>query len=152
MCCFKKKIDAKSMSRGRSFNKHITGDKDFIYKQLLTNFDYLYEEFTIKSYETKKVAIFFRDKDMITTFYEQKIPNYTFDRVVLLKEIKEIFQKYYDKNKLYRSTGVVFCTLKRRAFHQTTIFEILTNKQSFQTEKLLDTINTVNHRFHTHLI
>jgi hypothetical protein len=92
------------MSRARSFNKNITNDKKYLYSQLLLNFNYLYEEFTIKRYTLKKVSIYFRDKSKKTYIYNFTLAKKTFLRSEILNVIKVLFIENYDINMLCRST------------------------------------------------
>ena len=118
---------------------------------LLLNFNNLYDEFTLKSFELKKVSIFFRDKLKITHVFHHNIWNYTSVRKEILDIIKKLFEANYDENTLYRSTWIIFSNLKNTSFHQTSIFEktyILENKNS----NLITTINKINTKFKKHKI
>ncbi len=147
----KKTPFSKSISRGRSFNKNITNDFDFLFSQLLLNFNYLFEEFSIKNYETKKVLIFFRYFDKKTYFFEQKLAFYTNDRKILLEIVKKIFILSYNKSNLYRSTGIVFSSLKDASFHQTHIFENNVFTKNYNTD-IYKLINNINKKYNSHKI
>lgn len=147
----KKTNFSKSISRGRSFNKNITNNKEFLYSQLLLNFNNLYEELTFKEFECKKISLFFRDKEKRTHIIHYNIWTYTYLRNELLSILKKMFEQFYDENKLYRSTWVVFSNLKNISFHQTSIFEkrlVLENKNN----NLINIINNINSKFNTHKI
>ena len=147
----KKNKISKSISRGRSFNKNITNNKDFIYSQMLINFNYLYEEFTIKKYELKKVTIFFRDKEKITTLFHHNLWYHTYLRSDILKIVQSLFLNNYSSDTLYRSTWVVFSNLKKQDFHQINLFE----KRYIKSDRNLDLINTINNinkKFNVHKI
>ncbi|MDD3793527.1 MAG: hypothetical protein PHI37_01850 [Candidatus Gracilibacteria bacterium] len=146
----KKSHFSKSISRGRSFNKNITNNPNFLLKQLILNFNYLYEELILKNYETKRVSIFFRNKDKQTLVFNYTLPIYTTDRKVLLEVVKNMFKIYFDSRILYRSTGIVFSLLKDISFHQTNIFEkniLRTNKKEIYT-----IINEINLKYDNHKI
>lgn len=144
----KKNNFSKSISRGRSFNNNITKDFEFIYKQLIINFNFLFEEFINNNYETKKIVIFFRYIDKKTYFFEQKLAFYTDDRRILLEVVKRLFYDIYDSNNLYRSTWIIFCDLKSNSFHQTHIFEN-TNKSN---TVLYSIVNEINKKYNNHKI
>ena len=147
----KKSKQIKSMSRWRSFNKQITNNKDFLYSQLLLNFNNLYEELTIKNFETKKVSIFFRDKEKMTSLFHFNLSSYISTREELLKYMQELFNKFYDSWNLYRSTGIIFSKLKKTEFHQTSIFE-KTNILENNNTNLIKVINAINSKFDRHKI
>lgn len=147
----KKSQFSKSISRWRSFNKNITNDFDFLLKQLILNFNYLFEEFSFKNYETKRVSIFFRDKEKQTLVFNYGLPCYTWDRKVLLEIVKKMFSLYFDEKLLYRSTGIIFSSLKDKSFHQTNIFEkrLVLNDQK---KEIYSIINDINKKYDNHKI
>lgn len=145
----KKSKISKSISRWRSFNKQITNNKSFLFTQLLINFNYLYDEFILKEFETKKVSIFFRDKEKITHVFNISFQKHIFKRDKLLKAIKALFEKHYNEYILYRSTGIIFWNLKKKSFHQTSFFD----KNNHDTDIELNLIlNEINHKFGSYKI
>lgn len=147
----KKNNFSKSISRGRSFNKNITNDSDFLLKELISNFNFLFEELILKNYETKRVSIFFRDKEKQTFIFHYTLPCFTIDRRVLLEIIKYMFKIYFNDNVLYRSTWIVFSNLKDRSFHQTNIFENNFSKTTTKKE-IYTIINDINLKYDNHKI
>lgn len=147
----KKNTFSKSISRGRSFNKNITNDSDFLLKELISNFNFLFEELILKNYETKRVSIFFRDKEKQTFIFHYTLPCFTIDRRVLLEIIKYMFKIYFNDNVLYRSTWIVFSNLKDRSFHQTNIFENNFSKATTKKE-IYTIINDINLKYDNHKI
>jgi len=147
----KKSPETKSMSRWRSFNKNITNNKDFLYSQLLINFNYLYEEFSIKNFRLKKISIFFRNKEKQTLLYDFNLTEYSFDREKFIKIIQYLFKQNYDEKTLYRSTGVIFSKLEKNKNQQLSLFE-KTNKQKKVNKNLLSAINKINSKYTTHKI
>ncbi len=147
----KKTHFSKSISRWRSFNKNITNDRDFLLKELILNFNYLYEELVLKNYETKKVSIFFRNKEKQTFIFHYTLPIFTTDRKVLLEVIKNMFKIYFDSRILYRSTWIVFSLLKDISFHQTNIFEKTFLKPNNKKE-IYTILNEINLKYDNHKI
>lgn len=147
----KKNNFSKSISRGRSFNKNITNDSDFLLKELISNFNFLFEELILKNYETKRVSIFFRDKEKQTFIFHYTLPCFTIDRRVLLEIIKYMFKIYFNDNVLYRTTWIVFSNLKDRSFHQTNIFENNFSKTTTKKE-IYTIINDINLKYDNHKI
>lgn len=140
---------SKSMSRWRSFNKNITNNKDFLYSQLLLNFNYLYEELIRKNYTLKKISIYFRDKDKHTYVYNHVLLEKTFLRKNILKIIKKLYLKNYNLNMLCRSTWVIFSNLKIIENEQLSLFEII-RKENKINHNLLSVINNINNKYESH--
>lgn len=147
----KKSSFSKSISRWRSFNKNITSNYDFLLNQFILNFNHLFEELILKNYETKRVSIFFRNKEKQTLVFNYTLPVYTNDRKVLLEVVKNMFILYFDNRILYRSTWIVFSSLKDRSFHQTNIFENPFLKASYKKE-IYTIINEINIKYDNHKI
>ena len=147
----KKTVESKSMSRWRSFNKNITNDFKFLYSQLLLNFNYLYEEFTLKNYKLKKLSIYFRDKEKKTHVYHFSFKEHTFLRKNILENIKKLFIKNYNENMLYRSTWVIFSGIEKINVTQLSLFENY-NKINSSSTDLLKTINSINMKFDSHKV
>jgi len=142
----KKSKQIKSMSRWRSFNKSITNNKDFLLKQLIINFNVLYEEFINKDLELKSVSIFLRDKNFITHIYKYSFLEHTYIRSKIYLQIKKIFDKNFDKNNNYRSTWIIFSDFRTYKPHQTSIFDKkIRDKNNYLL--LSKTINNINRKF-----
>jgi hypothetical protein len=141
----------KSMSRWRSFNKNITNNKDFLYKQLLLNFNYLYDEFSIKKYTLKKISIFFRDRNKITYVYNYTFSENKFIRNEILKSIQKLFIENYDNTIFLRSTGIVFSGLIKKEEEQLSLFSNI-NKINNSNLELNSVINMINNKFNSHIL
>lgn len=139
----KKSTNIKSMSRSRSFNKNITNNKEFLYKQLKLNFEILFEEFTTKNISLKNVAIFLRDKNFITHIYKYNFSDYTFIRSEIFFVIKNLFEKNVLFNNQYRSTWIIFSDFKSYKPYQTSIFDkSLRDKNNYlELSKIIENIN-----------
>lgn len=142
---------SKSMSRWRSFNKNITNNKEYLYSQLLLNFNHLYEEFTIKNYTLKKISIYFRDIAKQTHIYHYVLSEKTFLRKDILKVVQKLYLENYDLNMLCRSTWVVFSNLKEIKEEQLSLF-YNTRKENKINHKLLNVINSINKEYSSHKI
>ncbi|MDP2091262.1 MAG: hypothetical protein Q8K30_06730 [Candidatus Gracilibacteria bacterium] len=145
----KKSPEAKSMSRGRSFNHRITNNKSFLKTQLINNFNILYEEFIGKEIELKSVSIFMREKSMFTNMYTIKLNDFTYIRNEILKIVLFLFENNYNENTLYRSTGVVFGNFRTYKPHQTSIFDKPLRDKGNNLQ-LVKTVNTLNQKYGTH--
>ena len=147
----KKNPYSKSMSRGRSFNKEITSDKSFLYSQILLNFNHLYEEFSLRNYQLKKVSIFFRNKEKLTTIFHYNLPEYTTSRKEILIIVQRLLETYYSSKELYRSTWVVFWSLEKIQSTQLNLFEKVRTTQKHNAQ-LISVINSINAQFKSHKV
>lgn len=145
----KKSQTVKSMSRWRSFNYYITNNKDFLKKQLISNFNWLYEEFIAKWMELRTISIFLRDKALYTHIFTHNFMDHTYLRSNLLKKVLELFEKNYDINFLYRSTWVVFSNFRSYKPHQTSIFDVPLRDKTNHL-KLAETVNLINKKYWSH--
>lgn len=148
----KKKNPDQSISRWRSFNKQITNNKIFLYEQLLSNFNCLYEEFIDKNMQLKKVGIFFRNKEFITLSYEHSFNEYTNDRKEILEIIKTLFKINYNNTQLYRSTWIVFNNLQKYKAIQLDLFTKKEDNTKINNLKLAKTVNFINKKYWNHKI
>jgi hypothetical protein len=147
----RKNPESQSMSRWRSFNKNITNNKEFLYKQLLENFNYLYQEFSENNYKANKVSIFFRDKEKQTHIYNYCWTKKVFERQKLFKVVEFLFNQNYSKDMLCRSTWVVFAWLEKNINIQLNIFENI-NKQQNSSKQLFSVINKINSKYNSNKI
>ncbi len=147
----RKNTESKSMSRWRSFNKNITNNKEFLYSQLLLNFNYLYEEFSLKNFNLKKVSIFFRDKQKITHIFHFSLEKRIFFRKDILNIVQKLFLLNYNENMLCRSTGVVFSNLESIKNEQLSLF-IEVNYRKKTNMKLISVINEINSKSNSHIV
>ena len=145
----KKSKTIKSMSRWRSFNNNITNNKEYLKKQLITNFNWLYEDFITKELELKTLSIYFRDKSFSTNIYSYNLLEHSYIRSDLLKVILILFEENLDNNTLYRSTWVVFSNFRSYKPYQTSIFDKpLRDKTNYL--QLAKIVNKINQKYWSH--
>lgn len=143
----KKSQEVKSMSRWRSFNKNVTDNKSFLYKQLLINFNFLYEEFIDKNFKLKTISIFLRDKEFKTNIYKYDFDDFTYLRYEILSKIKYLFdENILVSNDYYRSTWVIFSNFKTYKPYQTSIFD-KPIKDDNNNLLLSKTVNEINEKY-----
>ena len=147
----RKNPESQSMSRWRSFNKNITNNKDFLHKQLIENFNYLYQEFSQKNYKCNKVSIFFRDKEKETHTHNYCWSKKVFERQKLYDVVEFLFNQHYSSDMLCRSTWVVFSWLEKNINIQLNIFEDI-NKKEDSNKKLFSVINKINSKYNSNKI
>lgn len=145
----KKTKSIKSMSRWRSFNKNITNNKYYLKKQLILNFNWLFEEFIGKELELKTITIFMRDKSFYTHMFNHNFLDYTYLRGNILKIMLELFEENYNDRIFYRSTWVIFSNFRNYKPYQTSIFDRPVKDKTNHLE-LSKIVNKINNKYWTH--
>lgn len=139
----KKSPQAKSLSKTRSFNNKKTSDYFFLEKQLIKNFDKIYEELTENNFEIKKVAIMLRDVKFRVYLYDYKFEIFTDSRKDLLAIVLNLFKINYNPTLIYRSTWIIFSDIKFIWKKQLVLWENNYNKHKNQ-DKIMKIINNFN--------
>ncbi|MFA5917379.1 MAG: DNA polymerase IV [Candidatus Gracilibacteria bacterium] len=147
----KKSKEIKSMSRTRSFNHHISSDKNFLLLQLTQNFEWLFEKLIKQNLEIRKIALLLRTKNFQTLIYELNLQEHTNNRNIIFSSLIKLFEYNYNENFLYRSTGVIFNELRNYLPQQKNIFDgPLRGKEN--NYNLYKTIENINERYGSHKI
>lgn len=139
-----KKDEIQSMSRSRSFNKHINSDYVFLYNELQKHFFHLYDELFSQNKSTKKVSLLLRTKNFETLIFSKILPQESQDRRELWKIIQSMLQENYQKETLYRSCGILFEQLKTQQTTQLNLFQ-QNQKDTFKNTKNLHLEKTIMH-------
>lgn len=147
----KKSKNTKSISRTRSFNHNITSDIEFLKAQILLNFERVYREIIEKDFEVKTLSVMLRDKSFNTYYYDFSFSEHTNLRHILLTITLRLFENIYNKNILYRSTGVIFSWLRSFLPRQTSIFDTPLRSKD-QNYILNKTINQLNAKYNKNKI
>nr|MDD3720507.1 DNA polymerase IV [Candidatus Gracilibacteria bacterium] len=147
----KKSPEAKSISRTRSFNKGITSDREFLLKQILYNFDKVFEMISDKNLEVKSISVMLRDKGFYTYYFTHKFSDFTNLRKDLLSVVLSLFANNFDNKKLYRSTGVVMSDFRSYLPRQINLFD-KSNHSKDNDYKLTKIVNSINEKYGNHKV
>ncbi|MDD3302571.1 MAG: DNA polymerase IV [Candidatus Gracilibacteria bacterium] len=147
----KKSDTIKSMSRTRSFNHNLNSNKIFLTNQLKEHFERLFENLIEKNLETKTISLLLRTKDFKTLIFDYQLQEHTNDRFFLFSKLFTLFEINYNKDTIYRSTGVIFGKLKNYLPEQKNIFENISlgNRNNYTLYK---TIENINNKYGNHKI
>lgn len=139
----KKSKQIKSISRTASFNHRITNNKEFLYKQILINFERAFEVLYENNLELGEIGIMFRDKEFRQEYIFIKIPKYSNNHWEILKNILLWFNTLYSQNRSCRSTGIYFHKLRNYLPKQASLFEwhLRTKDQNYELTKKIQDIN-----------
>lgn len=138
-----KSNEVKSFSRSRSFNDKITNDKNFLKKELLKNFEYVFKELYVKNFLVKKVWILLRDREFNTYHLDIILNDYTNERKKILQIIYNLFESSYSDCLEYRSTWIYFSDFKSFLPRQLSIFDVqnLSTMNNFTLNKTIINLN-----------
>ena len=147
----KKGREPKSISRSRSFNKNITSDYNYLRKQLIHHFECVFEEITMKNYEVRQVTVMLRTKSFVTLTYDFTLLEYTNMRGELLDRVYDLFDRNYDRNEVYRSTGIVLSKFRSYLPRQMSIFDRPIRSKDNHYE-LTQAMNFLNKKYGNHKV
>lgn len=136
-----------SISRSRSFNKHITSNKDFLYEQLCIHFEYIFDELIEKWLQAKSIGIFFRDKWFHSFHFLHHFEMPISRRNILFWEMKALFEKHYETDILYRSAWVYFGNISQVFARQLSFDDI--KHWNIKKEQLYTIMANINKKYHS---
>ena len=133
----------KSLSRTRSFK--CSQDKNYIYSQIIKNLSIAFWELRRYQLKTKQLYLMLRLKNFKVLNYEITLDQPTNHDNILLKKIKETFDKVYSKNEIYRSTGIITTKLIPEENVQFNLFTDFETEKTQQT--LFDSLDKINNKY-----
>lgn len=136
----------KSITRTRSFNKHITNDLGFLKSQIILNLERAMEELTAQKMETKTISLYLKTKANEKLLISKTLPEYSLDRREITNTLWELLWKLYSQYSLYRSTGVYFSDLRTHTPKQLSLME-MTNENFEKSKRLEGVIEKMNKKF-----
>lgn len=130
----------KSLARTRSFK--VSRDKEFIYQQILKNLSMAFWHLRKKKLKTSFITLMLRGQDYKTYGQEIKIPEEINAEIPLLHSFRQAYEKLYQPNLLYRSSGIITTMLDHEDYLPPKLFpnELETSAQTSLFSKI-DLIN-----------
>lgn len=126
------KVEAKSITRSRAFNKDMTSSKEIIWARLLKNIDRLMQELIIEKYEIANISIFLIDKNWQLYRFSAELNEFTNERSKILEVSKILYDKLYIPWTTYRKTGLVCSKLQAIKEIQMSLFEARKSKSKLE--------------------
>ena len=140
---FAHKVVPKSITRSRSFHPHFTSDKELLRSHLMSNFEKAYAQMLSHKLSTKYIKVKLRDVDFRSHSQEMNIDNYCNDKKELLRYIQILFDEGYKSSIKYRTTGVVFGSLKDTTmYHKDDLFTYHITQSNNKIYKAMSDLNT----------
>ena len=117
----KEKVAYKSMEKTRTFGP--TSDKQYIYSQLICNLEKVWFQMRTFGYSTKSLSIFLKSQSFKRYYGEITFPSATYDIFQMISRVHVEFEKLYQENVLYRTTGINLHDLCDADVLQSSLFE-----------------------------
>lgn len=112
------------------------------------NFERAYSRLIDKNLQTNHIMISFRqNKDWGFFGLDRKLPVHTQKRTEIIDTLHELFEKTYNPDILYRTTGVVFSGLESAESKQYSFDDKPFIKDLEQDQRLEKIINGINQKF-----
>ena len=111
----------------------------------------MFEEITMKNYEVRQVTVMLRTKSFVTLTYDFTLLEYTNMRGELLDRVYDLFDRNYDRNEVYRSTGIVLSKFRSYLPRQMSIFDRPIRSKDNHYE-LTQAMNFLNKKYGNHKV
>lgn len=136
----------KSISRTSSFNKKITNNKDFLWWQIIINFNKAYSELVRYNLESRVIVLYLRDKELWKYFFEYKLGDFTIIRSDILLKVRELFFSKVDFSLEYRTTWIFLSDFRQFKPKQLSMDDI-ENRDFEKNLKVNQAISDLNKKY-----
>jgi hypothetical protein len=114
----------KSIVCSRSFNHGMSTSPDFLWKQILMNFERGYETMLSEKQWSRVIGILLRTKEFTYKSASIDMEEVNIDRNRMLASLQNLFKNLYTSGVTYRTTGVTFSELAMFTPKQLSLFDI----------------------------
>ncbi len=136
----------KSIACTRSFNHEMNSNADFLWRQILYNFERGYETMLAEKQWTKVIGLLLRTKEFSYSSRVSDMWETNIDRTRMVEILRELFLSIYEKGVTYRTTWVTFSELSPFTPRQLSVFDV-PEKAHVHNEKLSSAIMKLKERF-----
>ena len=113
----------KSIQRTRAFSE-FSSDKNYIMTELEFHLHNVCKKLRENDLKTSIIYVMLRTKDFKVFVNEMKLDFSTDSELILVKRVKKLFESIYDKNIIYRSSGIYAGLLNQEDESQLNLFDI----------------------------
>ncbi len=138
-----------SMQRSRTFRPS-TSDTSFLLAQLSKHVEEACAKARKYNLSPKKLSLYLRDRHLKYSVYTCTLPKPTSAPEILIKYVHENFHHIYNKEVLYRATGVTLCDLTKSDSYQATLFDTTTKADKF--EAIHKELDRLEHKLGKHVV
>lgn len=136
---FEDKHHAFSISRTYSFNPNFTWDKQVLLSHLIHNFEKAFFILVDEKMELKKISVLLRYKDFRCKYWEYTYSDHVSNKNDIMTTLMMVFDQIYDKDAIYRSTWVIFSSLRKQDLEQMSILSYKPRESNLS--KVVNAIN-----------
>ncbi|MBQ3312156.1 hypothetical protein IJG72_08770 [bacterium] len=133
----------KSIQETSTFNP-ATNDISFLKNELNKHIKDACRKLRKHELKTSVIGVMLKTKDFVVYYDKLNLEKPMDSELEISKNVFKLFEKIYNQNLLYRSSGVVLERLSEKSIHQTTLFSEQTNEK---TEHLSKTIDKIEQKF-----
>ncbi len=135
------------ISRCRSFHPNFTNDKKFLRANLVKNFEKAYHQLMDQEGSVRFLKVYLKTKEFTKRKAFKRLPRATADKDLLLKLLRELFNKAYSKDHLYRTTWIVFTELETATeYKQYSMLDDEEETTLARQKKILEVMDLINHK------
>lgn len=136
-----------SISRTRSFNRHMTCDPAFLKERLAINLERAWEQLCAHKFVCHRISAQLRTKGFAREGLETVLPEPTSNRPALWAAVEEMFWKLRRPSEIYRGTGVTLSGLSAERPRQLGMEGSATPAKAARDERLNAAIEDLNRRY-----
>jgi nucleotidyltransferase/DNA polymerase involved in DNA repair len=129
----------KSIQRTRAFSE-FSKDKNYIMKEIKMHLHSVCKKLRENNQRTSLIYVMLRTKDFQVFCKEEKLCSATNSEIILINNVKKLFENLFIDGIIYRSSGVYACDLSEIDNSQQTFFEDTKKKKIEHVSKILDKI------------
>lgn len=127
----------KSIQKTRAFPE-FSADKEYIKTELLMHLHNVCKKLRAYNLETSTIAVMLRTKDFRVYYKDLKLEKLTNSEIILENKVFSLFEEMYQKNIVYRSSGVLAFSLTDAEKLQLSFFEDETLSKSKKVSGVID--------------
>lgn len=129
----------KSIQRTRAF-PNFSKDKNYVMTELELHLQSVCKKLRANNQQTNLVYVMLRTKDFRVFVLEEKLDFYTDSEILLIPIVKKLFNKMYNKEIMYRSSGIYAGNLITKDRIQLELFKDEKKEKSENISQILDKI------------
>lgn len=141
----------KSIACTRSFNHEMSSNPHFLWRQILMNFERAYDTMLSEKQGARVIWLLLRTKEFSYQTRAVDMGETNIDKSRMVEFLREMLLSLFDKNCIYRTTGVTFSELSPFTPKQLSVFDI-DDRVQVKNEKISNTLTKLKERFGENIV
>lgn len=129
----------KSIQRTRAFSE-FSSDVDYIKTEIMLHLHSVCKKLREHNLKTNCIAVMLRTKDFRVFFLDEKLETMTNSEILLTETVFKLFEKIYQPNIIYRSSGVLAFSLCDTEKTQLALFKDEKNEKCQRLSEIIDRV------------